>query len=87
MIGLLGILLFASLSVCGVPDNSKEPLPRWRLWLQAPIPWFGRLFFFGAGFYWINVKGSPAPTHKACIYAINHTSFLDPIFMGVIHVS
>jgi len=86
LVCLIFIVLFASLSVWGFDIEAKEPLPRWRRWLQAPIPFFGRIFLFIGGYYWISVKGKPAPDHEAPLYCINHTCFMDPVYMAIIHM-
>ena len=34
------------------------------------------------GYWWINTKGTPAKANEAPIIVGNHTSFIEPIFLG-----
>jgi lysophosphatidylcholine acyltransferase/lyso-PAF acetyltransferase len=72
---------FSALSVFGWPPKSQEPLPRWRLAIQAPVPFMWRAWIFSMGYHFIRVKGTPAQRSEAPICVVNHQSFLDAFIL------
>ena len=73
--------MFSALSVLGWPPKAEEPLPRWRLAIQAPVPFLWRAWIFSMGYHFIRVKGTPAQRSEAPICVVNHQSFLDAFIM------
>lgn len=74
LIVFLIIVFAASVSVIGTmgmrPEDFDTPLPRWRVWLLAPLRPSLRAVLFVGGM-WIEVRGEPAPKAEAPIVISN----------------
>lgn len=91
------ILLLANawaflLSIGATVDiHHPEKLATWRVKLALPVICFlARSILFVLGFYYIEVKGQPAPTKVAPLAVCNHLSYFEPfalISLGYAHVS
>lgn len=58
-----------------------KPLSGYRKAFLRPAMWAIRVAMFFWGFYWIKVKGKPAPASEAPVVIANHISFIEPLFL------
>jgi len=80
---LVSCFCVSKLSVIGLSKaDLTEPLAPWRLRLQMPIAYLGRLMLFVFGFYWIAVRGKPASRKEAPIVVANHQCMVDGFFFN-----
>jgi len=73
-------MLFAKISVLGVPTHNKKPFSKFRRFLQWPISIFARIMLFSLGFWWISEKGRQVSRAEAPIILSNHITFVDAIY-------
>eukprot|EP01094_Clydonella_sp_ATCC50884_P015226 TRINITY_DN25811_c0_g1_i1.p1 TRINITY_DN25811_c0_g1~~TRINITY_DN25811_c0_g1_i1.p1 ORF type:complete len:508 (+),score=126.07 TRINITY_DN25811_c0_g1_i1:156-1679(+) len=76
--------IFAKLSTLGLTKEQldTEPIAPWRRWILSPLPWIVRGVLAVCGFYWVNVKGKPAPASEAPLVCPNHVSYFDALFFS-----
>lgn len=60
-----------------------NPLRRFLLWSCRLV---GRAVLFTMGYYYIPIKGKPAPRSVAPVIVSNHIGFVDPIFVFYRHL-
>jgi lysophosphatidylcholine acyltransferase/lyso-PAF acetyltransferase len=76
------ILLWSKLCAIGLEkeDGLTRPLWPWRQFLMWPVRLAFRGILFAWGYYYIEVKGTPASAKEAPILVPNHISFVEPVF-------
>ena len=82
IVSVLLMYIVASLSLLGWNPDVPTPLPRWRVWLQLPLPYLARLALFAFGYVWITERGAPAPREDApIVVGASHTGLMEGLYM------
>lgn len=86
---LIVVVLVSNIALLGFErvdpvTHAKRPLPAWRQWLAAPVPYLTRAGLFVCGFYWISItapRGFDRKSTMPRIVVSNHITFVDGLFL------